>query len=203
MTSKESSQKKELTEEEVKEMMNIITDEDVNIPPLQFRHPIVDWEIHSEGERKFWKIIRIGGSTEQYRLFSDMLRSFDRDDLDTLWRLVQERFKSKSPSEEKEMELWVELKRLYEPTSIDELWDSQKWIHQRVFRWKLYDTCGAHHVYTEDGIDIYMLVEKEYPLSAGVMILMLLDKLTVDEDSEMARNLLQKIYKQANRPRQQ
>ena len=72
-----------------------------------------------------------------------------------------------------------------------------------MFRWKLYDTCGVHHVYTEDGIDIYLLVEKEYPLSQGVMILMLLDKLIVDEDSEMARNLLQKIYEQANRPRQQ
>ena len=125
-TSGEASQKKELTEEELKNMMNIISDEDLNIQLLQFRHPIVYWEIHSEGERRFWKIIRIGGSTQQYRLFSDMLRSFDRDDLDTLWRLVQEKFKSKSPSEEKEMELWVELKRLYEPTPTDELWDSQK-----------------------------------------------------------------------------
>ena len=47
------------------------------------------------------------------------------------------------------MELWVELKRLYEPTETDELWDSQKWIHQSVFRWKLYDTCGVHHVYIQ------------------------------------------------------
>ena len=91
---------------------------------------------------------------------------------------------------------------MYEPTPTDELWDSQKWIHQSIFKWKLYDTCGVHHVYTEEGIDIYMLVEKEYPFTQGVMILMLTNRLTVDEDSDMARNLLQKIFEQANRPRQ-
>ena len=133
--------------------------------------------------------------TEQYRLFNDMLRNFDRDDLDTLWRLVKDRFKSKTPTEEKEMELWVELKRLYEPTPTDELWDSQKWIHQRIFDWKLYDTCGVHHVSAEEvGIDIYMLVERDYPSTSGVMTLMLTSKLTVDEDSDMARTLLQKIH---------
>ena len=74
--------------------------------------------------------------------------------------------------EEKEMELWVELKRLYEPTEKDELWDSQKWIHQRIFEWKLFDTCGVHQVHADEvGIDIYMLVERDYPLSNGVMIL--------------------------------
>ena len=57
-------------------------------------------------------------------------------------------------------------------------------------------------IYTEEEIDIYMLVEKEYPLSQGVMVLMLTNRLTVDEDNEMARDLLQKIFEQANRPKQ-
>ena len=99
--------------------------------------------------------------------------------------------------------MWVELKRLYKPTATDELWDSQKHIYRRIFKWKLYDTCGVHHISTDTGIDIYMLVEKEYPLSAGVLILMFSEKLIIDEDNEMARNLLQKIYMQAERPRHQ
>ncbi|GKE13406.1 hypothetical protein Tco_1416957, partial [Tanacetum coccineum] len=61
----------------------------------------------------------------------------------------------------------VELKRLFEPDVDDELWKSQKHVHD--ITWRLYDTCGVHHLSIKDGIDIYMLVEKEYPLSRGVL----------------------------------
>ncbi|GJW49535.1 hypothetical protein Tco_0090886 [Tanacetum coccineum] len=53
----------------------------------------------------------------------------------------------------------------------------------------------------EDGIDIYMLVEKEYPLSRGTLTLMLVVKLLVEQDSEMSRELLRKIFMQVERPR--
>ncbi|GKC69807.1 hypothetical protein Tco_1115690, partial [Tanacetum coccineum] len=59
----------------------------------------------------------------------------------------------------------------------------------------------VHHVYTEEGINIYMLVEKEYPLSRGTLTLMLVAKLLVDQDNEMSRELLWKIFMQAERPR--
>ncbi|GJU12656.1 hypothetical protein Tco_1135052 [Tanacetum coccineum] len=58
------------------------------------------------------------------KIFKDMLKSFDRDDLLKLWSLVQERFNSTDPTEDKEIELWVELKRLFEPGVDDELWKS-------------------------------------------------------------------------------
>ncbi|GKA80236.1 hypothetical protein Tco_0786832, partial [Tanacetum coccineum] len=61
---------------------------------------------------------------------------------------------------------------------------------------ELYDSCGVHHVSTEKGIDIYMLVEKEYPLSRGTLTLMLVAKLLVDQDNEMSRELLRKIFMQ-------
>ncbi|GJW77355.1 hypothetical protein Tco_0139037, partial [Tanacetum coccineum] len=60
---------------------------------------------------------------------------------------------------------------------------------------------GVHHVSTEKGIDIYMLVEKEYPLSRGTLTLMLVAKLLVDQVNEMSRELLRKIFMQAERPR--
>ncbi|GKD25490.1 hypothetical protein Tco_1231704 [Tanacetum coccineum] len=59
----------------------------------------------------------------------------------------------------------------------------------------------VHHVYTEDGIDIYMLVEKEYQLSRGTLTLMLVAKLLVDQDNEMSRELLRKIFMQVERLR--
>ncbi|GKC90141.1 hypothetical protein Tco_1150790 [Tanacetum coccineum] len=59
----------------------------------------------------------------------------------------------------------------------------------------------VHHVSTKKGIDIYMLVEKEYPLSRGTLTLMLVAKLLVDQDNEMSRELLRKIFMQAEIPR--
>ncbi|GKE03951.1 hypothetical protein Tco_1395969 [Tanacetum coccineum] len=91
------------------------------------------------------------------------------------------------------------IKRLFEPDIDDELWKLQKHIHDLT--WKLYDSCGVHHVSTEKGIEIYMLVEKEYPLSRGTLTLMLVAKLLVEQDNEMSRELLRKIFMQAERPR--
>ncbi|GJR52492.1 hypothetical protein Tco_1403013 [Tanacetum coccineum] len=76
----------------------------MNVEALQTKYPIIDWEIYTEGARKYWKIIRV------------------------------------------------------------------------------------------DGVDIYMLVEREYPLSRGVLTQMLVAKLLVEQDSEMSRELLRKIF---------
>ncbi|GJY59686.1 hypothetical protein Tco_0459578 [Tanacetum coccineum] len=123
----------------------------------------------------------------------------DWDDLVMLWSLVKEKFNSTKPTDDKEREIWVELKRLFKPDTDDELWKLQKHIHDVT--WRLYDSCGVHHVSTKKGIDIYMLVEKEYPLSRGTFTLMLVAKLLVDQDNEISRELLRKIFMQAERPR--
>ncbi|GKC44034.1 hypothetical protein Tco_1061756 [Tanacetum coccineum] len=69
-------------------------------------------------------------------------------------------------------------------------------------KWWLYDTCGVHHVSTERGHDIYMLVEKDYLLTKALATLMLCNKLRVDQYFDMPDELLQKINIIANRPRQ-
>ncbi|GJR82463.1 putative ribonuclease H-like domain-containing protein [Tanacetum coccineum] len=131
----------------------------------------------------------------------DMLKIFDRDDLVMLWNLVKERFSSTEPTDDKERALWVELERLFEPNTDDTLWKLQRYMHDPL-KWRLYDTYRVHHVSTERGIYIFMLVEKEYPLSKGVLTLMLVNRLLVEQHSEMANDLLRKIFIQANRPRQ-
>ncbi|GJS09022.1 hypothetical protein Tco_0365818 [Tanacetum coccineum] len=147
------------------------------------------------------KIIRVGGHTEAYQTFDDMLKKFDRDDLDKLWNLVKERFRTTEPTKDKARELWVELKRLFEPDDNDTLWKLQRYMHDPL-NWWLYDTCGVHHVSTERGHDIYMLVEKDYPLTKALMTLMLCNKLRVDQYSDMAEELLKKIFILVERPRQ-
>ncbi|GJX04350.1 hypothetical protein Tco_0190266 [Tanacetum coccineum] len=131
------------------------------------KYPIIEWEIYSEEQRKYWKIIRVGNHTEVYQTFEEMLKRFDREDLDRLWSL------------DKEKGLWVELKRLYEPDLRDQLWELQRYMHDPL-EWRLYETCGVHHVSTERGHEIFMLVEKDYPLIKGLTTLLLCNKLQVD-----------------------
>ncbi|GJV32530.1 hypothetical protein Tco_1392930 [Tanacetum coccineum] len=78
---------------------------------------------------------------------------------------------------------------------------AHRYMHDPL-KWRLYDTCVVHHVSTERGHDIFMLVEKDYPLTRALMTLMLCNKLQVDEYSVMADELLRKIFILANRPRQ-
>nr|GEV22029.1 hypothetical protein [Tanacetum cinerariifolium] len=124
---------KEITEEDVQNMLEIVPVPEFKVEALQVKYPIIDWEIYAEGSRLYWKIIRVGGITEAYQNFKDMLKGFDREDLVTLWNLVKEKFSSAVPSEDKEKfssvvpsedkekALWVELKRLFEPDADDVL----------------------------------------------------------------------------------
>nr|GFA00887.1 hypothetical protein [Tanacetum cinerariifolium] len=85
------------------------------------KYPIIDWEIHSEGSRTYWKIIKVGRIIEAYQSFENMLKGFDREYLATLGNLEKEKFSPTMPSVDKEKALWVELKRLFEPDADDVL----------------------------------------------------------------------------------
>nr|GEZ28107.1 hypothetical protein [Tanacetum cinerariifolium] len=133
-------------EEKVKEMMHLVLIEEVYVEALQVKHPIIDW------------------------------KHMDREDLNQLWRLVKETLSNRPPTSDKEMELWVELNRLYKPDNEDQLWThTQNFMHAPV-EWKLYDTCRVHHVTSKDK-EIFMLVEKDYPLRKGLALVMISYKL--------------------------
>ncbi|GJS54620.1 hypothetical protein Tco_0627982, partial [Tanacetum coccineum] len=193
-------EEKKLPEEELQKLLIVVPVEEVYIEALQVKYPIIDWEIYSEYTRRYWRIIRVGNHIEAYQTFADMLKKFDREDLDKLWDLVKERFSTTEPTDDKEKELWVELKRLFEPDAND-LLEMQRWMHNPL-TWKLYDTYAGHHVSSPKGYDIFMLIEKDYPLNRGILTLMLVCKLMVDQPSDMANELLRKIFYLANRPRQ-
>nr|GEV48317.1 hypothetical protein [Tanacetum cinerariifolium] len=74
----QSEEPKELYEEELKKMIEL---------------------------RKCWKIIRVGNHTEVYQVFEDMLKKFDREDLDKLWSLVKETCSTTKVTDEKAKEL--------------------------------------------------------------------------------------------------
>nr|GEV14346.1 hypothetical protein [Tanacetum cinerariifolium] len=64
----------DVSKEDIKEMMQLVPVEEVYVEALQVKHPIIEWEIHSEGQRDYWKIIRLGGHTAVYQFFVDMLK---------------------------------------------------------------------------------------------------------------------------------
>nr|GEV12726.1 synaptobrevin, longin-like domain protein [Tanacetum cinerariifolium] len=154
-----------------------------------------------------WKQIQdfiLIGSKEEAERFKrkDLLKHLDGEDLNQLWRLVKESLSIRTATSDKEMELWVELKRLYEPDAEDQLWTHTQNMMHALIEWKLYDSCGVHHVTSKDK-EISMLVEKDYPLKKGLAIIMISYKLQVENYSQMANDLILKIYKIASSPRQQ
>nr|GEU91188.1 hypothetical protein [Tanacetum cinerariifolium] len=59
--------------------------------------PVVDYEIYNEHNKPYYKIKHADGSHKLYLSFLSMLRNFDREDLEALWRLVKERFATTKP----------------------------------------------------------------------------------------------------------
>nr|GEU59945.1 hypothetical protein [Tanacetum cinerariifolium] len=137
--------------------------------------------------RKYWKIIKLGGHTAVYQFFVDMLKQFDREDLHQLWTLVKETLSIKQATKDKGKELWVKLKRLFELDFEDQLWTHNQAFMHDPLGWKLYDTCGVHHVSTKDQ-EIFMLVERDYPLRRGLATMMICNKLQVPLKSQKHHN---------------
>nr|GEY29140.1 DNA helicase [Tanacetum cinerariifolium] len=102
-TSEEVKASEEVPKEKVKEMMQLVSIEEVYVEALQVKHPIIDW------------------------------KHLDRKDLNQLWALVKESLN----------------------------------IRLASIEWKLYESCGFHHVTSKDN-EIFMLIKKDYPLRKGL-----------------------------------
>nr|GEX67954.1 uncharacterized mitochondrial protein AtMg00810-like [Tanacetum cinerariifolium] len=74
-------------EKDEENMLEIVPVFKFKVEALQVKYPIIDWEIQSEGSRTYWKINRVGGITEAYQSFEDILKGFAREDLVALWNL--------------------------------------------------------------------------------------------------------------------
>nr|GEW67528.1 hypothetical protein [Tanacetum cinerariifolium] len=180
---------KEVSKEDLKTMMQLVPVEKVYVEALQVKHLIINWEIHTERERSYWKIIRLGGSTTRYQFLVDILKHFDSEDLNQLWALVKETLNIKQATSDKEKELWVKLKRLYEPGVEDQLLTQTQALMHDPVEWRLYDSCGVHHILSRDQ-ENFMLVKREYPLRKGLAIVMISNKLQVENYSQMASDLI-------------
>nr|GEU90679.1 hypothetical protein [Tanacetum cinerariifolium] len=88
-------------EEELKAHLQIVVHDDDDVfteaTPLASKVPVVDYQIHHENNKPYYKIIRADGTHKLFLSFITLLKNFDREDLEMLWKLVQESFKSLEP----------------------------------------------------------------------------------------------------------
>nr|GEY26611.1 hypothetical protein [Tanacetum cinerariifolium] len=115
---------------ELKWLMEIIPDnEEVAIEaiPLAVKSlGIVDWKIYKEGKKSYYQIIRADGKSQMYMFFSQMLTSFDREDLKDLYKLVKAKYGLTRPVEDLNLLLWGDLKTMFEPHAEDTVWRKQQ-----------------------------------------------------------------------------
>ncbi|GJR31817.1 hypothetical protein Tco_1108049 [Tanacetum coccineum] len=99
------------------------------------------------------------------------------------------------PEDELEKVFWKYLKNMFEePLSTDPIWSLLG--QQRIISWRYYDSCRVHCLNLES-MDIYMLIERQYPLSAEVCKAMLDKKLQGGKPDENCYKMLKMMEKQA------
>nr|GEX22685.1 hypothetical protein [Tanacetum cinerariifolium] len=102
----------------MKKYMKIVPGEEIAIDAIQLatKPPvIVDWKIISEGGISSYYIIRADESSKRYTSMINLLHNIDREDLETLWKLVKAKYGDTRPEEAYERVLWGDLNVMFEP----------------------------------------------------------------------------------------
>ncbi|GKA18746.1 hypothetical protein Tco_0698661 [Tanacetum coccineum] len=144
---------------ELKHLMKIIPDEEevaINAIPLAVKSPSIVG----------WKIYKEGR-----KIYYQIMRA---DEMSQMYMFL---------IEDLDLLLWGDLKIMFEPHVEDAIWKNQQ--AYKVLDWKLYESCGVHSLRMQH-MQIYMLVEKKYPLAPLTLSMMLKKKLNIDYESEMA-----------------
>ncbi|GKC00909.1 hypothetical protein Tco_0987045 [Tanacetum coccineum] len=178
-------------EEEMKNHMEIVQDEEeiaIDAIPLATKPPmIVEYKIVKEGHKGFYHLIRADGSSKRYSSMIRMLQGIDREDLETVWKLVKEKHGINKPVDEYERVLWGDLKVMFEPDIKSDVWRNIQGY--KVTVWKLFDNCRVHFVRFKN-LHIFMLVKKRYPLTPITISNMLNKKFSADRWNEICYQLL-------------
>nr|GEY27950.1 hypothetical protein [Tanacetum cinerariifolium] len=129
--------KKQKFDEEVEELRKHIqivpNDEDdvyTEATPLATKVPVVDYEIYTENNKPYYKIIRADESPQLFLSFLSLLRNFNREDLEVLWELVKERFAYSKPKNFLDDFLLTTLTYMFEKPDVQaQVWKNQRTVH--------------------------------------------------------------------------
>nr|GEU48341.1 hypothetical protein [Tanacetum cinerariifolium] len=137
--------------EELKRHLHIIPNDEDDVytkaTPLTLKVPVVDYQIHREHNKPYFKIIKADGTHQLFLSFITLLKNFDREDLEMLWKLVQERFQSSEPKNFSDDFLLNTLKTMFEKPNVEaSIWRDQRGRYglAKVKSWKLLESCGVY-----------------------------------------------------------
>nr|GEY96101.1 hypothetical protein [Tanacetum cinerariifolium] len=124
-TPTEKAAKRKKLDEEVEELkihLQIVPNEEddvyIEATHLALKVLVVDYAIYNENNKPYYKIKRADGSHQLYLSFLSLLRNFDREDLEALWRLVKERFTTTKPKNFSDDFLLITLGAMFEKPDI-------------------------------------------------------------------------------------
>ncbi|GKB73457.1 hypothetical protein Tco_0934869 [Tanacetum coccineum] len=197
VTEKEAAEY-EKEKEELRLSLKIISNDDseVDYEPLSRKFPILNWKYQLLGKMEaedmyVYKLITADGSSRYHRDIQAFLRRLNRQDLNDLYKLVEEWFQD-HPLEGYDLLLWGDLRMKFDPDEKDEPWMNQ--LDWKLLRWKLYESCGVHTLFMDGTpMEINMLVEKKYPLIKELLEKMLNLQLEAKEESTIAFELIKFI----------
>ncbi|GKE33291.1 hypothetical protein Tco_1452613 [Tanacetum coccineum] len=113
----------ETEKKDLKGYLDIVLREEFaeDVESLSTKYPIVDWKTCVLTENfMYYQIFRGDDSSKNYKVLSEMLEDFDRQDVEELYRLVKERYSASRP-EGYDLMLWGDLHTLFEPDEEDEI----------------------------------------------------------------------------------
>ncbi|GJW99995.1 hypothetical protein Tco_0183909 [Tanacetum coccineum] len=144
------------------------TETPINPVPVAMKTPsVATYKIIKQGEKGVYQIVREDGTDIVYINFGAMMKSISRDDLtEAILGIVNDRYGMDGPEDKLEKGFWKCLRIMFEePLSTDSIWSEIG--QQKIISWRYYDTCRVHCLNLES-MDVYMLSDRKYPLSAEV-----------------------------------
>nr|GFB19652.1 hypothetical protein [Tanacetum cinerariifolium] len=173
-SSEKKAVKKQKLDEEVEELkkhLQIVPNNDdviyTEATPLALKVPVIDYAIHTENNKPYFKIIRADGTHQLFLSFLSLLRNFDREDLEVIWQIVKERFASSKPKNFSDDFLLTTLTYMFEKPDVQaQVWKNQRSVHglEKVKSWRLLESCGVL-IITFTTTQMILLVERRYLLT--------------------------------------
>nr|GEW25273.1 hypothetical protein [Tanacetum cinerariifolium] len=161
-------------DEDLKKQLEVVDDKDddvfIKATPIGRKVPVVDYHIVVIDNKPRYKIIMADDTHQLYISFITLLKNFDREDLEDLWRIVKARFSTSKPTNFSDDYLLSTLKTMFEKTDVqDAIWKNQQSVYGQAL----------------------VKIEKRYPLSKFTLErLVNVVRLKVEEESEMLLELL-------------
>ncbi|GJU28066.1 hypothetical protein Tco_1166687 [Tanacetum coccineum] len=107
---------------------------------------IVEYKIDKDERLGYFKLIRADGSSKRYSSMIKMLQDINREDLETLWKVVKAKHGNTRPEEDYERVLWGDLKVMFEPDIKSEIWRNLQ-----GYKVTIYDNLVAEEI-TDDSV---------------------------------------------------